>query len=100
MMLPDGEDAGRRMAEEFLAEVREALSSAEVVSADDLETDVTLTDHWWVKLAVPDPKAGVADAVMSALEEHGLSAVPMDLGSGTVVQRLARGEQVKVIESA
>jgi len=96
----DGDDPGRAAAEEFLDEVRQALGSAQGVSAVEVDTDVALTDHWWVKLAIPAPKPGIADVVMSALEEHGLSAVPMDTGSGTVVERLARGERVKIIEYA
>ena len=96
----DGEDPGRAAAEEFLDEVRQALHSTQGVSALDLDTDVAQTDHWWVKLAIPAPQPGFADVVMSALEEHGLSAVPMDTGSGTVVERLARGERVKIIEYA
>jgi acetylornithine deacetylase/succinyl-diaminopimelate desuccinylase-like protein len=96
----DGEDPGRSAAQEFLDEVRHALDSTEGLAGDSVDTDVALTDHWWVKLAIPAPEPGVADVVMTALEEHGLSAVPMDTGSGTVVERLSRGERVKIIEWA
>lgn len=96
----DGEDPDRFAAEEFLDEVRQALGSTQGVAVSDVETDVALTDHWWVRLAIPAPEPGFADVVMSALEEHGLSAVPMDTGAGTVVERLARGERVKIIEYA
>jgi acetylornithine deacetylase/succinyl-diaminopimelate desuccinylase-like protein len=94
----DEEDPNRVAAEEFLDEVRQALRSTQQVSAEAVDTDVARTDHWWVKLAIPAPEPGVADGVMSALEENGLSAVPMDTGAGTVVERLARGERVKIIE--